>query len=95
MAAPIVGENKHRHSLGLALIPGGDQAFGILKHLGVGRGAHRGLFLRDGAALILHLAAVEAHGTVVGSLLPPLTVEGHFDLAIKFGAARHSFHGTG
>jgi hypothetical protein len=57
MAAPIVGEKI----MGAAPIPGHDQALGILEHLSIGRASGRGFLLRGFAALILHLAAVEAH----------------------------------
>jgi hypothetical protein len=56
---------QHRHSLGLALVPGCDQALGVLKHLNI-RGATRGRFLFGcQPTLILHLAAVESHGRIV------------------------------
>jgi hypothetical protein len=49
----------------LALVPGSDQALGILKHLGFGCAPGRGFPLRYFAALILHLAAVEAHSSML------------------------------
>ena len=52
---------QHRHPLGLALIPGSDQALRVLKHLGIGRAAPGSLFLGSLPALILLFAAVEAH----------------------------------
>ena len=55
------GRKDHRRADGLALIPGGNQALGILKHLGIGRAPGRSFLLRGVAALILHLVAVEAH----------------------------------
>jgi hypothetical protein len=65
MATPIVGEKIIGARNGLALILGGDQALGILKHLGIGRApVHRFLF-GDITALILHLAAVETHAPMV------------------------------
>jgi len=45
----------------LAFVPGGYQALGILEDLGIGRAPGRGFLLRGLAALIVHLAAVEAH----------------------------------
>jgi hypothetical protein len=48
-------------SIGLPLIPSGDQALGILKHLGIGRAARGGLFLGCLPTLVLHLATIEAH----------------------------------
>ena len=45
MAAPIVGESFQA----------------AIKHLGIGRALGRGFLLRGFTALILHLAAVEAH----------------------------------
>ena len=60
------GRKDHGRVQCLALIPGGDQALGILKRLRIGRATGCGFLLRDLAALILHLAAVEAnkpHGT--------------------------------
>ena len=55
------GRKQHRHALSLALVPGLDQALGILKHLGIGR-ASSGRFLLGGLpAPILHLATIEAH----------------------------------
>src|SRR6516225_1920331 len=53
---------QHRHSFGLALVPGGDQTFGILKHLWIGGAPVRRFLFRGFAALILHLALVEPHG---------------------------------
>jgi len=49
----------------LAFVPGGDQAFGVLKHLWISCVPSSGFLLRGVAALILHLAAVEAHGRIV------------------------------
>jgi hypothetical protein len=57
----------HRHTFSLALVPCGDQALRVLKHLSVGSAAGGSLFLGDLPTLILHLAAVEAHG---GSVAP-------------------------
>src|SRR6478672_8970662 len=37
IAAPIVGEEQHRHAFCLALVPGTYQPLGILEHLSVGR----------------------------------------------------------
>src|SRR5271155_5706144 len=54
------------HALGLAFVPGRYQALSILEHLGVGRAMGGRLLLRGVAALILHLAAVEAHGRGFG-----------------------------
>ena len=69
---------QHGHPLGLALVPGGDEILGVLKHLGIGRAPGRGLTLGSLPALVLHLAAVEAHGRSVAerarvsmSALPP------------------------
>jgi hypothetical protein len=56
---------QHRHSLGLALIPGGDQPLGILKHLGIGCSPGHSLFLGSLPALILHFALVEADSRIV------------------------------
>jgi hypothetical protein len=49
----------------MASVPGGYQTLGILKHLSIGRAPGRGFLLRGVAALILHLAAVEAHDRTV------------------------------
>ena len=62
MAAPIVGEKIMGariawRSFQAAIRP----ALGILKHLGIGCAPGCGFLLRGVAALILHLAAVEAH----------------------------------
>jgi hypothetical protein len=52
---------QHRHSSALALVPGSNEPLSILKHLDIGR-APAGRFFRCGlTALILQLAAVEAH----------------------------------
>jgi hypothetical protein len=59
------GRKDHGRAERLALIPGGDQALGILEHLGIGRATGCGFLLRSLAALILHLAAVEAHSRIV------------------------------
>jgi hypothetical protein len=45
------------HAPGLALVPSRDQAFGVLKHLGIGRAPAGGLGF--------HLAAIEAHAGMV------------------------------
>jgi hypothetical protein len=52
---------QHGHSPGLSFVPGAYQALGVLKHLGIGRAARGGLFLGRLPALILYLAAIEAH----------------------------------
>jgi hypothetical protein len=52
---------QHWHSFGLALVPGSDELLSILKHLSVGRTTARRFLCRDAAALVFHLAAVEAH----------------------------------
>jgi hypothetical protein len=56
---------QHRHALGLALVPGDDQALGIFKDLSVGCATGSCLFLGRLPALIIHLAAVEAHDRIV------------------------------
>ncbi|MGO8908993.1 MAG: hypothetical protein ACLQDM_06670 [Bradyrhizobium sp.] len=56
---------RHRHSLLLALIPGHDQPFGVLKHLSIGRAPSRDLSVGLCRPLGLHLAPVEAHGRTV------------------------------
>src|SRR5262249_772043 len=65
IAGPDGGADCRRKDHGrgqcLTLIPGGDQALGILKHLGIGRATGRSFLLGGFAALILHLAAIEAH----------------------------------
>jgi hypothetical protein len=53
---------QHRHPLGLALVPGSDQALGVLEDLAIGCSPGGRLFLRGAAPLIFHLALVEAHG---------------------------------
>jgi hypothetical protein len=56
---------QSRHSLGLALVPGGTQALGIFEDLPLGR-APAGRFLFGcGAALIFHLAFIETHGRTI------------------------------
>jgi hypothetical protein len=49
----------------LALVPGGDQALGVLKNLSIGRSTSGGLFFGGVAALVLHFAAVDAHDRIV------------------------------
>ena len=67
MAAPIVGEKI----IGARSARRSFQALGILKHLGIGRASGRGFLLRGVAALILQLAAIEAHaGIVAGRPVP-------------------------
>src|SRR5215469_8140923 len=52
---------QHWHSLSLALVPGTDELFSILKHLGISR-VPAGRFLLCGlTSLMLLFAAVEAH----------------------------------
>ena len=53
----MVGEN----SIGILAAWRSFQALGILKHLSIGRASIRRLLFCGFAALILHLAAVEAH----------------------------------
>jgi hypothetical protein len=48
--------------IGLPLVPGGNQPIGILKHLSIGRTSRGRFLLGDLPALVLHLAAIEAHG---------------------------------
>jgi hypothetical protein len=52
---------QHRHSFCRPLIPGGNEPFGILKNLGISRAPVCRFLLRGFAALIFHLAAIEAH----------------------------------
>jgi len=49
------GREQHRQCLRLALVPSGDQALGIFKHLSIGRAAGCRFLLRSDAALILNL----------------------------------------
>jgi hypothetical protein len=56
---------NHRRSQCLALVPGCDQALGVLEHLCVGRTTGRGFFLRGFAALVFHLATIEAHAPML------------------------------
>jgi hypothetical protein len=61
MAAPVVGENSHRHPFGLTLVPGSHELLGILKDLAIGCAARSGFLLGLLPAGILHFALVEAH----------------------------------
>jgi ABC transporter substrate binding protein len=56
---------QHRHSLRLTLVPSVDQPLGVFKHLSVGRAPCGGCLLGDLTALILQLAAIEAHSWMV------------------------------
>ena len=62
MAVPIVGEKIMGALMARRSFQAPIQALGILEHLSIGRASGRGFLLRSFAALILHLAAVEAHG---------------------------------
>jgi hypothetical protein len=53
------GRKDHWRPQRLALVPSGNQALGILKHLRIGRAPVRRFLLRGLAALILHFAAIE------------------------------------
>jgi hypothetical protein len=64
IAAPIPGEDSIG-ILGPALVPNCDQALGLLKDQRLRRAPLRHFLLGRGAALILHLAPVEAHGRMV------------------------------
>jgi hypothetical protein len=44
---------QHRHTLGLAVVPSGYQALGILKHLSIGRATAGRFLFSDLSALIL------------------------------------------
>ena len=63
MAVPIVGEKIMGALMARRSFQAPIQALGILEHLSIGRATGRGLLLRSFAALILHLAAVEAHAS--------------------------------
>ena len=60
MAVPIVGEKIMGALMARRSFQAPIQALGILEHLSIGRASGRGFLLRSFAALILHLAAVEA-----------------------------------
>ena len=64
IAAPIVGENSIGMRLAWRSFQASIKRSATLKHLIVGRAARGGLFLGSLPALILHLAAVEAHRTL-------------------------------
>jgi hypothetical protein len=57
----IIGARNAWHSFG------GDQALRILEHLSIGRVPACRFHLRGLAALILHLAAVEAHNAITAA----------------------------
>ena len=61
MAVPIVGEKIMGALMARRSFQAPIQALGILEHLSIGRASGRGFLLRGFAALILHLATVEAH----------------------------------
>ena len=52
---------QHGHPLGLALVPHGNQVFGVLKDLLLGRAARSRLLLGLLPAGVLHFALVKAH----------------------------------
>jgi len=60
---------QHGHSRGLAIVPGGDQTFGIFEGLLVGCAAGSRFLLGSRPALIFHLSAVEAHAMIVAEAL--------------------------
>src|SRR5271167_3172532 len=54
------------HLPSLALVPGADQALGVLKHLRISGATGGGLYVGQGLPFVLHLALIEAHcGMVV------------------------------
>ena len=65
MAAPIVGEKIIGARNAWRSFQAAIRRLGILKHLGVGRAPLRRFLVRGLTALILHLAAVEAHRVIV------------------------------
>jgi len=56
---------NHGHPLGLALVPGGYQALGVLKHLGIGRAPGCRFPLRGFTLLTLQFSLVEAYARIV------------------------------
>ena len=59
---------QHRHSLGLALVPGGHQLLGIIEDLAIGRMARSRFLLGLLPAGVLRPALVEAHS---GNIIRP------------------------
>jgi hypothetical protein len=48
--------SRAMHSLGLALVPGGDGSVGVFKHLGIGRAAGGGVRVGQGLPVSFHFA---------------------------------------
>jgi hypothetical protein len=59
---------QHRHPLGLALVPHGDQVLGILEDLSLSRATRSRFLLRSLPAAVLHFALVESHNRIVAEL---------------------------